>query len=321
MATRVIDCMIQFPAREGREKLAIKKVNEIETDCSYKNLTDRAKIILPRNVRFFDKKKVNDVFRRGDVVKIDFGYFPQIPNEFNGYVTEVSADYPITIRCEDEMWKLKQKKINFSAKSIDLKTLFQKLFPEYKQDVAPGIQLGEVKYSKISGGELLKDLQDKLIETYFKDGVLISGKIWSDDTDILPVKFNLERSIVSSSLNYRRKEDITVKVKGHFIKKGVKTEYEFGDHDAQTNINKTFLVSSKEELVKEVKRFYEKSKQDGFDGSFTAFGTPRVAHGMKADITSQLYPDRNGIYYIESVVKNLSASGIRQTIKLGNKAV
>jgi hypothetical protein len=68
-----------------------------------------------------------------------------------------------------------------------------------------------------------------------------------------------------------------------------------------------------------VKLDYEKYKQDRFDGSFTAFGIPSVKHGQKANLTSTLYEDRNGLYYIEGVTKTFNRDGIRQVIKLGEK--
>ena len=57
------------------------------------------------------------------------------------------------------------------------------------------------------------------------------------------------------------------------------------------------------------------------DGNITIFGVPSVAHGMKAKILSNQYPDRKGTYYIKKVVKEFDDSPkYHQTIDLDKKA-
>ena len=51
------------------------------------------------------------------------------------------------------------------------------------------------------------------------------------------------------------------------------------------------------------------------------FGIPSVQHGQKVKLTSSLYEDRQGTYYIDSVKKTFRKdSGYRQEIGLGFKA-
>ena len=149
---------------------------------------------------------------------------------------------------------------------------------------------------------------------------MVCGKYYADDSNVEKVNFDLERNCVSSSLNYVRADDLKLLVKGvSTMANGTKVEVEFGDKDGQlrqlTHYNKT-----KKELEVLVRLDFNKLKQDRFNGSFTAFGIPSVKHGQKANITSTLYKDRNGIYYIEGVTKTFSRSGIRQEIKLDQKA-
>jgi len=58
----------------------------------------------------------------------------------------------------------------------------------------------------------------------------------------------------------------------------------------------------------------------GLDGEITLWGIPRLEHGMIADLYSNIYPEKNGAYYIDSVKKTVSPTGgYRQVAKLGNK--
>jgi len=70
-------------------------------------------------------------------------------------------------------------------------------------------------------------------------------------------------------------------------------------------------------LEKKVKEDYDRAKRGGFDGSFTAFGWPRVDFGKKVALKSEIYPDRNGVYYVEGVDKTFNDNGYRQVIKTG----
>jgi hypothetical protein len=324
--TVAMTCKITFAKNNRRAAIVLTRVTEITVESSWKQLTATAEIVLPRKVKFFDRNSVRDTFRNGDFVTIAFGYNGKNVEEFRGYITEVSADIPIKIKLQDEMWKLKQLPVNFSAPNISLKDLLTKIAPGYKIDALEGVQIGSVRYPKTTIAAVLEKLQQEpwKLNTYFKtingQNVLVCGKYYADDSDVEKVTFDLERNCVSNSLNYVRADDLKILIKGvSTLTNGTKIEAEFGDKDGQfrqlAHYNKT-----KKELEVLVKLDFQKSKQDKFDGSFTAFGIPSVKHGQKANLTSTLYKDRNGTYYIEGVTKTFGTGGIRQVIKLNQKA-
>lgn len=323
--TLAMNCRIVFAKNERREEIICTQISSCIIESSWKLLTDTAEIVLPRKVKYFDQNKVRDVFRRGDFVTISWGYNGTLTEEFRGYITQVAADIPITIKLEDEMWKLKQIPVNFSAPNISLNGLIKAIAPGYKIDVLEGVTIGSVRFPKTTVSEVLDKLKQEPwnLNSYMKiqngEPVLVVGKYYSDDSPTDKVRFHLERNCVSSSLNYIRKDDIQLLIKGvSTLTNGSKIEVEFGDKNGQprqlTHYNKT-----KQELEVLVRLDFEKYKVDAFDGSFTAFGIPSVKHGQKVDLESTLYEDRNGIYYIEGVTKSFSRDGIRQEIKLGEK--
>lgn len=323
--TVALSCKIVFEANERRAGIVLTQVAEIVVESSWKMLTDTAEIVLPRKVSYFDKNNVRDVFRRGDFVRIAFGYDGNNVEEFRGYITEVSADIPIRIKLQDEMWKLKQVPVNFASPNISLKELLSSIAPGYKIDALEGIQIGSVRFPKTTVAAVLEKLQQEpwKLHTYFKtingSAVLVCGKYYADDSMAEKVAFHLERNCVSNALNYVRKDDIQILIKGvSTLSNGTKIEVEFGDKEGQTR-QLTHYNKTKNELELLVKLDYEKSKQDRFDGSFAAFGIPSVRHGQKAVLSSSLYGDRDGVYYIEGVGKTFSREGIRQVIKLDQK--
>jgi hypothetical protein len=299
----VMCARVVFHATTGREKIEVRKVVSVIISSSWKELTSRAEVTLPRNIPFFNKHQVKEVFRVGDPVTIFLGYDDVYFEEFSGYVTSVSADIPITIRLEDEMWKLKQIRVNYSSSAATLADMLHNICPGYEVDALEGVKLGGVRFAQTTVAKVLEKLQqDFNLFSYTKGKKLVCGKYYADDTGEPPVTYHLERNVFSNDLNYKRKEDVVIKVKGtSMLSGGGKIEFEVGE-DGGELLNLTYYnITVKAELERIVRSDYEKRKRDGFDGSFTAFGVPRIQHGMKANIESFIYPDRNGIYYVDAV--------------------
>ncbi|MDQ8012044.1 MAG: hypothetical protein REI96_06330 [Flavobacterium nitrogenifigens] len=318
-----LTCKVVFHKNDHRkEDIVLNRVTEIDYESTWKEMTSRGSITLPRNVRYFNKYNVREVFRRGDPVTIYFGYDGNNHKEFIGYVSEVSADIPIVIKFEDEMFNVRKIPVNFSSKNISLKNLLETIIPGYEIDALEGVQLGAVRLSKTGVGPVLEKLQsDWGLYSYMRGKTVVCGKYYADESEYKPVKFDLERNCVSTSLNYKKKEDISLRIKVvSTLSNGKKVTVEnIGDKDGNERQLTFYNIELKAELERLGKMEYEKYKVDRFEGSFTAFGIPAVRHGLKVDLKSTLYTDRNGKYYIEKVLKKFSPSGIRQEITLGEK--
>ena len=324
MSCYVMNARIVFPARDGRREIVLRKIESVQIESSWKLLTDTAVVTLPRKVsqKRFDKLRVRDVFRRGDVVQIALGYDGRYVTEFEGYITEVSATAPITIKCEDEMWKLKATPVSYSKPHVNLKQLLTDILPATRIDADSGEQLGAVRFSETTASRALEQLrQQKNIYSYFRSKTLISGKVYANSSSTSPHMFELERNAVSNDLQYKRKEDTKVLIIARAIIKGKKTVYRIGDEGGQTyKLAYSGHSITEADLQRKARADYQQIKTDGFDGSFTAFGVPSVRHSEKVRLISRLYKELNGVYYVEGVSKRFSREGYRQQIKLGGMA-
>ena len=325
--------LIVFHANDHRpEDLIIAKFSEAEFESSWKELTSRGSITLARNVKFFDKRQISSEFKRGDALTLYLGYDGDYVKEFTGYISEVSADIPIVLKFEDEMFKVRKIDVNFSSPNIILEKLLKTIIPGYEIDALEGVNLGAVRLAKTQVGPVLEKLKsDWGLHTYMKDKQVVCGKYYADDTSSETIQFNLERDIVSQNLTYKRAYEISLKIKVvSTLANGTKVEVDgIGDKDGNERQLTFYNISSKAELERLGKLEYEKYKVDRFEGSFTAFGIPSVKHGMKVELTSLLYDDgkdkvkndRNGVYYVEKVVKTFGSGGYRQEITLGDKVI
>ena len=323
MKDLIMNAKVVFKATESHPEFYIRRISEVEIESSWKMICSTAQVVLPRNIKDFNQNKVKDWFKRGDKVEIYlcYGLDEDLILEFSGYITQVSADYPITIKLEDEMWRLKQIPVNFSSKNEKLKSFVQKYVTDYPILIDAEVPLGAINIKNKTLGEVFKKFQEDLsLYPFIRNGKLVVAKPYSDVTDKIPV-FDLEKNCVSNDLNYLSKEERTVKVIAesvqNFAKTKKKLKFELGDPDPKTTINKTLSVTTLNDLQAEVRRIYDLYKKEGFDGSFTTFGTPSVQHGQKQKLTSSLYPDREGIYYSDSIKKKFSRDGYRQEIELG----
>ncbi len=313
---------ITFFKTETRPEIIINKPTAVKIESSWKMLTDKASIVLPRNVKFFDKHKVKEVFKKGDAVKIELGYNGNLVTEFEGYITKVSANIPIVIECEDEMYQLKKIPVNISLKSTSLKSLFNKILPGYTVD-ALEVEIGSQRFVKSTVAKVLKKLQEKEnLYSYFKENkTLVVGKVYADDSDVKPIKIHLEKNVVNNDLNYKSKEDVLIKIKAiSTLKNGNKIEVEVGDQEGESRQLTYYNIKLKADLIKLAEADYKKYKVDGFDGTIKLFGIPIIRHGYKVELKSDLYKDRNGTYYVErTTVVFDETPAFRRTIELGDK--
>lgn len=326
--TYAMSAEVRFLKTDRRGAFSIMRISSCEIELSWKMICGKAEIVLPRNIKDFDKQNIKDVFKKGDPVEIYLGYNGDLRLEFKGYIDQVSANYPITLKLEDEMWKLKQIPVNFASPNITLKGFIDKVVNDYPTDVDLNVSLGAVRFSKVTLGEVLNKLQSEMsLYSFIRNGKLTIAKPYSDVSDEVPV-FDLERNCESNDLNYLSKEERLVKIIGQSMQevakavknkeRSKKLKFEWGDKDATDTINWTFNVRTQKELEEAVKKMYEDRKKEGYDGSFKALGTPSIQHGQRVKITSTLYQDRQGIYYVDSVKKTFDeSSGYRQEITLG----
>lgn len=312
---------IVFAKTDTRDEIIIRKVNAVKIESSWEMLTDTATIILPRNVKDFDKLNVKTIFKKGDSVEIYLGYDENLVLEFSGFISEVSADIPVKIKCDDYMYLLKKHTVNVSIRSTKLEDLIKQIIPEgIEYDVAD-INIGTKRFPNTTAAKVLEELQENNIYSYFKGKKLVVGKIYSDD-NVEPVIFNFSQNVVDNNLQYKNKEDVLIKIKGvSTLPNGRKLTAEFGDEGGTQQNLSYYNISVQAEVLKLVMEDYEKYKIDGFEGHITAFGIPSVTHGMKAQIISYQYPDRKGLYFIKKVVKDFDDSPkYHQTIDLDKKA-
>jgi hypothetical protein len=338
---------ITFTNKTQGTEIVFDFVNDVEIESSYENLTDTARITIPRKLNFDGQPIVvglNSLFKRGDKVKIELGYFPNLRTVFNGYITKISTNAPIVIECDDAMYILKQtivtypkkyslitqgktgkhlKKAKVISDKITLQELLDNIIPddvEYK--CLLDVNIGSFRASNVSVARVLDTLKsDYGFYSYFDiDGVLNVG-LASNASTTNTLEFGFEDNIIDdSSLSYQRKDDVRLKVKAISINSSDNSRItvDVGDDDG---VQKTVYTqnTTESDLIKFANLKLDALKYEGYNGTFETFGEPFVRHGDAGKLTSKKYPEKNGTYSITSVNRHFGMNGYRQRIQLGIK--
>lgn len=315
---------ITFPATDKRQEIKLNFITSVSIQSSWKMLTDTADITLPRKLKIFQGKSLNEYIRPGDPVKIELGYNRVLLTEFEGYIQRIGRGIPITLHCEDEMYKLKRKKASYSKRSVKLGELLKDLCGEYEIVTSFGdTELGAVRYADMLVSQILEDVKKKTgLYSYFIGKTLYCGNVYTDKVQLPETKIHLERNAVSQDLQQTEGDyEVTALA---ILKGGKKLEAKAGTKGAET-VNLTYNDKDKTvtvEVLKEfAERYYEGLKKQKYKGGIELFGIPAVTFGQVIDLKSDITPEMDGKYYIEKVTKEFSDNATyRQKVELGGRA-
>ncbi|MFB6456578.1 hypothetical protein ACE38W_15005 [Chitinophaga sp. Hz27] len=229
-----------FPNR--RVTIVFPFVSEFESSDSWEDLTNKAKITLPKNVYVRNEagrpvsiygSNVNiggfssntPLFLRGDKVSVQGGYkyIDSTGNEvlqtsvlFTGYISQVTSKKPFVLECEDNMWKLKQ--IVASNKVYSANTTLENILKdlltgtEFTVNALTETTFGPFRTNNETVCEVLARLQkDYHFESYFRGNELRSGaQVYLESDAIASGKkiFIFQQNIISDDLEYQRRDDV-----------------------------------------------------------------------------------------------------------------
>lgn len=300
-------------------------VNNVTITRSFDNQTQTATVTLPRNFKYNEKNIYegdNPIVKRGEKIELYGGYDPNLKLLFSGYISKIDNNVPMVLKCEDEMFILKQTIIkNKSVGACSLKSLLKAILPSTIKFKALDCQLAPIRINEASCGKVLQTLRnDYGLYSYYKNGTLYVGLPFQKDL-ATEQYFLFERQMITDGmdLQYLKKEDVKVQVKGILIGNNNKQkEYIYGDEEG--DIRTIFQYGgTKAALDSKAKSFLEQANYTGYYGSFMTFLEPAVVPGDYAIIDSYMYPERKGTYLIKSVETSFGVDGGRQKIELERK--
>lgn len=314
--------MIRLTAKIVIDKYVFEGVVSCDVESSWDLLTSTAKVVLPRRLTWEGRSVVMDrdpLLRKGQRISIDLGYDNNNKRVFDGYVTRITTNSPFEVYCEDAMWLLKQRTITKSWKRVSLSKLLDEITGGLITVKCVDMDLGAFRINKATIVEVLEALRKSFfLKSFVRDNVLYVGlAYWPDLQDVHEVSFI--RHVVSNDLEYVRKEDVRIKLKVIVVMKNNKrVVYEYGDKDGEERTLHFYNIG-KDTADKTAGEEINRLRYEGYRGSVTIFGAPKVCHGDVVDIYDEFYPERAGRYLVKKVNTSFGMGGFRQQLELDSR--
>lgn len=308
-------------------------INEIEIVSSYNQLTDTAKLIIPRKINFRDKngnpietfsRGASAVFKRGNPVEIKLGYDHKNTTRFKGKISGMIPKQPFEFSFEDEMFSLKEKTINATYVNPSLKQLVADIIPKsIKYEITRDQNLGDLRVTNSTPAQILDKLRSEyFIYSFFRNGILYIGN------SVVPklqktIRFEIFKNIIDDGENLQYINDFDRKIKvvaKSILDDNTELKHETGDSDGETRTLYFTNIKSEKDLEIKAKSCVNKLKYSGFEGSFETFLTPIVQHGDLVEIINPQFPEQSGGYLVDEVTINAgTGTGGRQKISIKQK--
>lgn len=304
---------------KSAKKWVFDKVASVEITRDIDTLTDTCVLQLPKKIKWQDE--AGNPLKRGDEVTVWIGYDGELQFAFRGFITTIGLKTPITINCEDYMFKLKSQEAQKKAyKSATLEQILKDQNLGIKYKVFGEQNIGQYRVTADTVSALLGHLKDhggvrSFVRIENDEPILYVGVLFERDKTHKQVFATGLNLIDDSQLKVQNAADVKIKVKAvSLMPNNKKVRVEVGDTDGETRTLHTYNKKEKE-LKAWAEQELKRLKRDGLTGSFTTFGAELVDKldnlGVKID------GERKGIYQTQKNVIKYSPGGFRQEITIG----
>jgi phage protein D len=288
----------------------LKNVSQFEISENILEMSNTAKITIPRNYALLKDKPILEQFKVGDKVTIEAGYNGKLYTEFIGYVKEIDSDIPLVINCEDETFLLRRSNYIKSYRDAALGQILTDIVPaDLLSFRCDDVHIGKYQIDNASGFAVLQDLMKNYgLYSSIQNGVLKVGLAYDFGADAIEHKYVIGKNVKKNELKYKRAEDTKVRVK--VSAKNANGKYApvviVGDKESEAAERGLNLPGPMQEYeLRDIANgILKKIKFDGYTGSITGFGSPRTHAGDALSVIDELEPDRryrDGKYLIEKV--------------------
>jgi hypothetical protein len=330
--------------------LALNFVNQCKISLSLKEMTSTciitiAKKINIKNSAYNASRALQDVVRGGQRVRVYARYQQESKEEsfmrleFAGWVRNINPAVPMEIECEDEMYVLKRHevqprvfkggKVSDVVKYITQDIVVQGHAGHYVLDVLDSSLGGvfSITREENTAAKVLAKIEEVYgLKSNFRfrevDGqvqnILVVGTQYMSTQGGAPVRYQLNRNVISNSLSYTRAADkqIRVRVTSRQADGKSLTAAFRGDNEGDTK--ELQIPGLNQAQVEEyARRLYNESKVDSFEGSITTFGIPVITPGMLANIQAPDFEINETTNYVDEVETTIGVDGYRREIVLG----
>jgi hypothetical protein len=336
---RLINRIGIYDQTTGLAKLIFPSIVNVEIVSSRFEFTDTATVEFSE-LTYQQNNKISDLIKKGDRIVIELGYFEKNDEnygyitEFDGYVSEIIPTSPIQLKCQDEMYILKQDMIETKVfKSTNLKELISYYYKG--ETVIDNADIGDWVIGRNSTlVDVFDELKSKLgILTYFQNKVLYCNAelikkhektVLFDINENVPI--DTDQISIENQGNYKlvvhglSPQKNGTKVERFCYYKDIgRTQVEVSSDKPEGVLNLVEIPNiTQAELDNLIKKRLPKLYEGVTSGEIQTFGQPSFKHSDRAVIRNSKDESVNGTFDIVGVIKRFGVSGgYKQTAKIG----
>jgi Phage late control gene D protein (GPD). len=291
----------------------LKHVSAFEINENILELSNTAKITIPKNYGVIGQKPILEQFKVGDKVVIECGYNDVLAREFVGYIREIESDVPLVIHCDDETYPLRQTNYIKSYKSASLKQVLTDIIPKSISFECPDVHLGKFQIDNASAFAVLQELVTSYgLYSRLQDGKLKVGLAYDFGANTTEHTYTIGVNVRQNDLKYKRKEDYKIRFKAISNNpNGKKTEVIVGNKEKDASERTLNFAGplTESQLRERALAVMAKLVYNGYTGTIKGFGVPRTHAGDSLIIKDKFEPERAGKYLIEKVDITYDESG------------
>lgn len=308
---------LNMTAKATLGNVILKNISQFEISESILEMSNTAKIAIPKAYSKLDQRAILDQFHVGSAVTIDAGYYREgwedMKREFTGYIREIESDIPLVVYCDDETYPLRQNCLVQSYREATLKQVLGFIVPETITFECPDVSLGRFQIDKESSFQVLQRikndyglysrLQAGVLRVNLRD-IVNSADIKDVHTYVVNPNTAAGNLVKKNELKFKRKEDFKLRVKvASVLANGKKTTVEVGNKGDESSVLQFTYPGNytEKQLTDLATGIYNKRCHDGYSGTITGFGLPRTHAGDILEIEDKTEVDRKGKYLIEKV--------------------
>lgn len=311
-------------------------INECLIEQSVSDFADRAVITMPRNFTKRDGKGITEFIHKGDPVVVRLGY-DELEVEFEGYIDTIGDATPLVVTCDGVWWPHKRNALKPKTfEKATLKEVLEYAFVGYTID-CPAVELGTWMVGSVSSHVVVKALRDqvgfytkldqasKKITCYYPYEAATTVKHTyvfgtNDDDKIKQLQQRkMFPNIKRNNLVFSVKADIKIRLTAKAKQRdGSTLKVELGSDDpgaSKRTRNYGSNITTAEALKAEAEKDLKRMVFDGYTGTVTGFGWPRVEAGDAVTFVDPDNAEREASYLVDKVQKKYSVTtGYERTI-------
>jgi hypothetical protein len=259
------------------------------------------------------------VFNEGDKVRVSLGYDGKNKPRFAGFIRRINQTERLELECEGYSYQLPDV-FSKSYASTTIRDILADLTrgTDIKiADKTADVKVTNVRFKNASGLQVLEWMKKELyLAVYFDFDSIYVGTFygWQKGT----VKLRLGWNTVGDKDFKKRKtyNNVLIQLVAKDSKGSIKKIK--SDEKRYSQIKEVKIKAGLDsEIMKQIANYLQsRENYKGYEGSITCFLEPVLQKSSVADITDNRFPERAGLFFVETVEGSFDSNGGRQKVTL-----